>query len=73
MYYTIKELASVYGCSERTISRRVAEMEKSGLYPKAVLAGAGRLRVDDNSLLDFLQRRRREKWKTKEEACGRMQ
>lgn len=67
MYYTIKELASVYGCSERTISRRVAEMEKSGLYPKAVLAGAGRLRVDDNSLLDFLQRRRREKWKKKKE------
>lgn len=68
MYHTKRELASMFGCSERTIERRVSEMEQSGLYPRAVLAGIGRVRVNMEDFEDFLLRRRRTKWKEKKES-----
>lgn len=65
MYLTKQELASVLGCSERTISRNVTEMERSGNYPDAVIQ-LGRIRISREAFEDFLQKKRRMKWKTEE-------
>lgn len=65
MYLTKQELASVLGCSERTISRNVTEMERCGNYPDAVIQ-LGRIRVSREAFEDFLQKKRRMKWKTEE-------
>ena len=59
MYMTMTELASEFGCSHRTITRRVTEMRRSGMYPKSVLAGIGKLRVNREDFEDFLQRKGR--------------
>lgn len=61
MYMTKKELATVLGCSLRTIERKVTEMERSGLYPNAVMQ-VGRVRVNREDFEDFLLRQRRMKW-----------
>lgn len=65
MYMTKKELATVLGCSLRTIERKVTEMERSGLYPNAVMQ-VGRVRMSREDFEDFLLRKRRMKWKTTE-------
>lgn len=61
MYMTKKELATVLGCSLRTIERKVTEMERSGLYPNAVMQ-VGRVRASREDFEDFLLRQRRMKW-----------
>ena len=65
MYLTKRELASVFGCSEKTIERRVTEMERNGLYPNGVMQ-VGKVRVSREDFEDFLLRKRRMKWKTTE-------
>lgn len=65
MYLTKRELVSVFGCSEKTIERRVNEMERSGLYPNGVMQ-VGKVRVSREDFEDFLLRKRRMKWKTTE-------
>ena len=62
MYMTKKELASVLGCSERTIERNVSEMERSGLYPTAVMQ-VGKVRINREEFESFLFKKRRKKWK----------
>ncbi len=62
MYMTKKELASVLGCSERTIERNVSEMERSGLYPNAVMQ-VGKVRINREDFESFLFKKRRKKWK----------
>lgn len=63
---TMRELASEFGCSARTIERRVTEMEQSGMYPRAVMQ-VGRVRVSREDFEDFLLKRRREKWTKREQ------
>lgn len=65
MYLTKRELASVFGCSQKTIEQRVTEMERSGLYPNGVMQ-VGKVRVSREDFEDFLLRKRRMKWKTTE-------
>ena len=62
MYMTKKELASELGCSERTIERNVSEMERSGLYPNAVMQ-VGKVRINREDFESFLLKKRRMKWK----------
>lgn len=62
MYMTKRELASVFGCSEKTIERRVTEMERSGLYPNGVMQ-VGKVRINREDFESFLFKKRRMKWK----------
>jgi DeoR/GlpR family transcriptional regulator of sugar metabolism len=66
MYLTITELASEFGCSPKTIERRVTEMEKSGMYPRAVMQ-VGKLRVNREEFTEYLIKKRRKKWKNEED------
>lgn len=54
--YSLKMLASVYGVSEATIRRNVAQMKKTGRWPKAIIRSGG-VWVDPVAYEDFLCRK----------------
>ena len=58
MYVTKQMLAAKYGCCERTISRIVAEMEATDMYPMAIRRICG-VQVDDDDFERYLCRRKR--------------
>ena len=58
MYVTKQILAVKYDCSERTISRVIAEMEQTGLYPMAIRRICG-VQVNDDDFERYLCRRKR--------------
>lgn len=58
MYVTKTILAAKYGCSERTISRVITEMEQTGLYPMAIRRICG-VQVNDDDFERYLCRRKR--------------
>lgn len=65
MYVTIKQLATDLNCSERTIMRNYLEMERTGLYPEAVIQIGG-VKIKRDDFMAFLARKRRlkeEGWK----------
>lgn len=62
MYCTMRMLAAEYHCSVDTIRRRVAEMERSGLYPMAVRRIKG-MEIDMEQFERFCcQRKRGGRW-----------
>ena len=56
---SVGQLAAREGCSESLIRKRVRELERSGLYPRAVKQLGG-LKIDPEQFEDFIFRRRRE-------------
>lgn len=61
MYVTSKMLAAQYECSVKTIDRNVLKMEKSGLYPKAVIK-VGIKKICQEDFERFVQAERSKKW-----------
>jgi DNA-binding transcriptional regulator YhcF (GntR family) len=58
VYVTKQMLATKYGCSVRTISRVITEMEQTGLYPMAIRRICG-VQVNDDDFERYLCRRKR--------------
>ena len=55
MYKKIKLLSTQTGISQRTLWRRVAELEaEHERYPKAVIRDDGIVLVNEDALMDFL-------------------
>lgn len=61
MYVTSKMLAELYECSVKTIDRNVLKMERSGLFPNAVIKlGVKKICLEDFER--FIKAERRKKW-----------
>lgn len=58
-YGSVKELATIFQCSERTIRTRITEMRASGRYQGAIFKGAGCMKVCVEDFQKFLQERGR--------------
>lgn len=55
MYKKIKLLSTQTGVSQRTLWRRVAELEEEReRYPKAVIRDEGIVLVNEDALMDFM-------------------
>jgi hypothetical protein len=58
VYVTKQMLATKYGCSVRTISRVITEMEATDMYPMAIRRICG-VQVNDDDFERYLCRRKR--------------
>lgn len=59
-YKSVKEIALRLGCSEKTVRRIIAEMQRSGLYPPETFLVRLK-RVDINAVIDYCGREKNEK------------
>ena len=58
-YGSVKELATIFQCSERTIRTRITEMRASGRYQGAIFKGAGSMKICVEEFQKYLKERGR--------------